>query len=63
MGRYDGEYYEEGPECTPEDHDFAMNGNCYKCRRDRSTLISRAVRILERLAPDKLRGAADADGS
>jgi hypothetical protein len=51
MGRYDGEDYEVRPACRPDAHDFAMNGNCWKCRRNRDTLIRDAQRILELFPP------------
>jgi hypothetical protein len=47
MGRYDGEYYEEVPACRPGEHEWATNGNCWHCRRNRKDLVAQAERILD----------------
>lgn len=57
MGRYDGEEYAERPPCRPSDHNFAMNGTCWRCGHWRDELIARAKGTLAVLAPGLLRQA------
>ena len=49
MGRYDGEDYDYDriPICSPEQHDFAMNGHCWRCHRSRDSLLHQAERLIK----------------
>jgi hypothetical protein len=49
MGRYDGEDYdyEHTPTCRPDEHNFAFNGQCWKCHTSRTRLVADAKALLE----------------
>ena len=46
MGRYCGEDYDDLPPCRPGEHNWAMNGTCWKCRATRDQVIADAKQTL-----------------
>lgn len=55
MGRYDGEEYEDVPPCSPDKHEFGMNGICFFCRHSRDGLLAAAKKTLEVLGGPHVR--------
>lgn len=47
MGRHAGEDYETQVPCSPEKHEFAMNGTCWGCRHTKRELVNAAIRTIK----------------
>lgn len=52
MGRYDGEDFADVERCRPDEHEFAFNGLCHRCRWTREELVNDARRVIERFGAD-----------